>query len=166
MTTFLGWLAIIAVFVILTKAYMAARRGTSRAISQAISGGKHQSGQSQVKTVTDFSVDATPSAMLEAAKRVVNAYDEAPRLAAGLYLKSERPDELVFAYGARLGDNLTMSVTAHGSEGTTLGHVRVLTWTEVNGLVNNIDQMQRVRDRVANAVREFNPDLPPPQHKI
>jgi hypothetical protein len=166
MTTFLTYLVLIAVFVILTKAYMAARRGTSRVISRAISGGKHESGQSQVKEVTDFRVDATPSAVLQAAKRVVNAYDEAPGFAAGLYLKSEGPDELVFAYGARRGDNLTMSVTAQGSEGTTLGHVRVLTWTEVNGLVNNIDQMQRVRDRVANAVGEFNPGLRPPQIKI
>ena len=162
--TVLGLALLLGLGWVLMTVTNAARTKATRAVFRK----SHRSGQAEVQRVTSFRAPLEPAQVLARVIRVVNAYEEPPRVVAGLFLAHRDESSALFAFGSKLGNSLTMGLVVEPTaDGGTTGQLRCLTWSEADGLVSNVDQMQRVRDRLLSALADVGgatlDDVPQPQ---
>ncbi|MBO3088629.1 hypothetical protein [Cellulomonas dongxiuzhuiae] len=99
---------------------------------------------------------------IEVDDALVDAHAQHPAVVGGLYLKSRSDGEAVFAFGGRLADAFLYRVSfAAVGTATTPGTGQVLSWTETSGLVDAIDQIERLRSRVEAAVARLGGTVTP-----
>lgn len=121
--------------------------------TQTVMRGSHSRGQNAVRTTLTFrSSRVAAPAMLENIRATVNAYDSAPVLP-GLFLAARDARQLVFAFGGKAGTALQTRVTVVPDGDGCRGSFEVLEWRETNGIVDRVDQVDRVRERVIAGVR-------------
>jgi Protein of unknown function (DUF2510) len=154
---FLGVLGL-AGFIGIAWLILKAQSGASRAVNRAVFKNRHQQGQGQVGSTTTFSSAGNMVETMNAIVRSVNAHEEPPTLVPGLYLASRGPGRLIFRYGSKISDSFEarVSLTDDGGKSCS-GQVSITNWTEVDGLVSNVDQMTRLRARITIAVKDVAP---------
>lgn len=146
--------AIVVGVVLWQRAADAARKKVTRGIMR----GTHARGQAAVRTALAFTAPApcTPDQAIEQIVATVNAYPSPPALVGGLYLKSRTDDAVVFGFGSRIGDAFVLRVVLSsdddGGGGGVRGRAVVPAWTERDGLVDAIEQIERAQGRVEEAV--------------
>jgi hypothetical protein len=134
-----------------------AQAGASRAVNRAVFRSKHEQGQDQVSRTMSIKSAGNQTQTMNAIVSRVNAYQEPPTLVPGLYLASRRTDYVVIRYGSKVSDSFeaTVSLTDAGDEGC-FGQFLITKWTESDGLVANVDQMTRLRDRITHAISDVS----------
>lgn len=74
-----------------------------------------------------------------------------------LYEVSRGEDRIIYKYGSKLKDSFTAVVLSTASSGGTDVLVQISKWTVSDGVVANINRMQRLREEVLAAVRAADP---------
>ena len=116
--------------------------------------GAHQKGQAAVRRGLAFQAPVVPSALLQRVVDVVNAHTSSPAIAPGLYLKARHAGRLEFVFGNKVSGAFLASVSAVDDGHGTTGGFEVEHWTEADGIVARRDQIDRLFERVADAVRQ------------
>jgi hypothetical protein len=84
----------------------------------------------------------------------VNAYERAPAVVAGRYLRDRSRTEATFGFGSKLQDAFLAAVTLAPTPEGAVGRFEVLAWQESGAEIHGRDEMSRLRGRVAEAIRE------------
>lgn len=153
---FFGVVAVIAVLAgagwVISKLRDALWRGVNQNVLQRRS---HTSGQELVTSPLEFTSTLPASEILRAVTDAV-ALPVGPqsRVLGDLYIDEVTRDSIAFASGSRLGVSFRSRLVLTEDDGTTSGHYQVTNWTESDGIVSDITQMNYLRRKIGNALHE------------
>lgn len=74
-----------------------------------------------------------------------------------LYLAGADDEGLVFAQGSKLGDSFQAVLAAESTDSGCHGEFAVLTWTEADGIVGHLDDLEYLRGAVEKAISATDP---------
>ncbi len=124
------------------------------AADRAVRHKTYESGLAEATAQLHIAVPVTPEHAVDVIVHKVNAYDKAPAVVAGLYLRDRTETEAIFAFGSKLQDAFVAAVELIPSPEGAVGHFEVLEWQESGADIYGRDEMSRLRGRVAEAVRD------------
>ena len=155
-----GLVGLIAAFVVgkwlLGKIVGATVGAAINTADRAIRRPTHQKGRAEASTALQIAAPVPVTELLEAIITRVNAHAAAPAVVQGLYLADQSDAGLRFAYGSKAGgDSFLAGVDLEPSAAGSMGTFEVLTWKESGADIYGRDDMTRLRDRVADAVRSL-----------
>lgn len=115
----------------------------------------YEGGITEAATKIVFSAPVRPGELLSRIIEVVNAYDSAPAVAPGLYLKQQTGSSAAFAFGSKIqNDYFVAQVQLASNEGGCAGRFAILGWRESGAEVYGRKEMARLRERISQAVKD------------
>ncbi len=148
------YLFVLIVFLALVWGLQWIRQQANKGINRAVFHNRHKRGQTQIRNTVKFHTSVTPVQVLSAIKTSVNAQPAAHPVIARLYLLAEAGDGVAFAFGSKLGESFRVLVQVSKTEdGGTKGIAHVTNWTEIDGLVSNVNQLEKLFQDIAAGVR-------------
>lgn len=135
-----------------------AKDATSKAVSQKVLfRGSHREGQAEIHTVTTFDAATTIDAVIAAVRAWGLATEPSGALGGALYLESVAVDGIVFASGNRIWTSYRSALVVDAGGDRVHGQYRLLQWTETDGILGDIEQMQILRTRLRRTVADLDP---------
>jgi hypothetical protein len=110
------------------------------------------SGRQEAGTALVISAPVIPSVLIAKIIEVVNAYESAPVVVAGLYLKDHTQSAAAFAFGNKTGgDHFVAQVKLRPTDQGSAGRFEVLRWRESGAEIYGRKEMVRLRERITDA---------------
>jgi hypothetical protein len=147
---------ITVIFIGIVVAWYAVPRLIGKGINTADRAIRHKTyerGRAEAEAGLALTVPVPPAEAIDAIVRRVNAYEKAPAIVAGLYLKERSATEAIFGFGSKLQDAFVATVTLTATAEGASGGFKVLARVESGADIAGSDEMSRLRGRVAEAVR-------------
>lgn len=141
---------IFVVFVLLVMGWVWLRDKMWAGATRAVFSGSHQKGQTATHSTAHFSAPVENTEFMRALLSYLNLPTAAPAVIGGLHVNNVDYDGgvIVFAVGNKLSDSMRLGVVVWPEEeGWSVGckgEASVLDWQEVNGLVSNTDDIERI----------------------
>jgi len=147
-------LAIVGIVAIISVVNKLVGRGINAA-DRAIRHKTYESGLAEASAQLQITVPVTPEHAIDAIVQKVNAYEVAPAVVAGLYLRGRTSTEAIFAFGSKLEDSFVAAVELTPTSEGAVGYFEVLEWLESGADIYGREEMSRIRGRIAEAVRHI-----------
>lgn len=148
----------IAVIVGLSLLWGYLKRQATRALNRNVfNRGKHQRGQATTQEVIEFTAPVPAATVIAAVRDRLQLTTTPPTaFVAALHLIDEKPGLLVFGYGTKLQLSFRSALASDDLPGgSSSSTYQMLNWTEGDGIVRGIAEMELL----ANAVRVVAADL-------
>lgn len=124
-----------------------ANKALSRHVLQR---GEHARGQQLTREVIEFTVPVAPEMLISTVVSRLGLPTEAPGAFLGkLYIERVQADAVVFAFGNKLSQSFRSALTAESRGAGCVGSYTVANWTEGDGIVAGLSEMEIL----ANTVR-------------
>lgn len=124
-----------------------ANKALSRHVLQR---GEHARGQQLTNEVIEFTVPVAPDVLIGTVVARLGLPAEAPGAFLGkLYIERVQADAVVFAFGNKLSQSFRSALTAESRGAGCVGSYTVINWTEGDGIVAGLSEMEIL----ANTVR-------------
>lgn len=122
----------------------------------------HTLGQQLTGEVLTFTSSRSPAELVSAVRRRLDLPQSSGPLPR-LYIADGAENGLAFVQGSKFGDNfraeLVVDPAEPASDGAqSKGVLAVLHWTEVDGIVGHVDDLDYLRRAVETAIHETDPD--------
>lgn len=156
METVLAILAL-AAFVAMYMLWDRAKGAMQVKLTRTVMSRTHEAGQAATQRGIEFVVACAPGETLLAIRRRIAAPEDPPALVADLYLAEATDRYLRYVIGSSVTTTATaVVVVTPDTEGGCRGEYRVLSWTEVDGLVGRVSRLERIATGVTDAVRDLD----------
>ena len=153
-----GGIAILAVAIGIGALVTYLRGQASKALTRGIlERGNHARGQQATKETIEFAAPVSAETVVEAVRSRLALPTAAPgAFVAQLYLESEGPGLLVFAFGNKISQSFRSALTAEDlAEGGSKSAYTVLNWVEGDGIVRGIPEMELLANTIRTVSAEF-----------
>lgn len=135
-----------------------ARQAMARALNKHVLNPKgNREGQQITKTDLLIHTAAPAPALWPHIASYVTTRPEPHAVVGDLYEVSRGDDRIIYKFGNKLKDSFTALVLTAANGGGTDVLVQISRWTVADGVVTNINRMQRLREEVLTAVRAVDP---------
>lgn len=160
MTGFIGFLAAFAVlFVIGWLIQRAKNAAWKQANRKLLFRGSHQQGQSLVSTAVNFDTSASAAEVARAVKLGTGLpAGVQSALIAQLFIETATDDTVSFVMGSKAGVSFRSVLHLQEQDGRTHGSYVITNWTESDGIVSNIKEMQFLERRLRESVTAADGD--------
>lgn len=158
----LGFLMFVAAFAVIFGVMWLIRKGTNAAWKQAnqkvLFRGSHQEGQTLVSTTVNIDTVIPATEVTRAVRLGADLPEGVQSAVIGqLYVENPTEDTVCFVMGSKVGRSFRSVLHLEPNGERTHGVYTITNWTESDGIVSNIKEMQFVERRVRESILALDP---------
>ncbi|SEI09992.1 MULTISPECIES: hypothetical protein [unclassified Leifsonia] len=153
----LGFVIFLVAFAVIFGIMWLIRKGTNAAWKQAnqkvLFRGSHQEGQTLVSTAVNIDTAAAAADVTRAVRTGVDLPDGVQSAVIGqLYIETATDDTVSFVMGSKVGTSFRSVLHLEPNGDRTRGVYTITNWTESDGIVSNIKEMQFIERRIRESI--------------
>jgi len=159
----LGFVIFVVAFAAIFTVMWLIRKGTNAAWKQAnqkvLFRGSHQEGQNLVSTAVNIDTAASAADVSRAVRAGVDLPEGVQSAVLGqLYIETATDDTVAFVMGSKVGSSFRSVLHLVPNGDRTRGAYAIVNWTESDGIVSNIKEMQFLERRIRESILSLDAD--------